>query len=151
MAEKALSAAERRAFCREYLRTMDPARAAERIGRADGFALLREQGIRDRLERMRMEQDAQIRRGDAIRRLTELAFGRANDAVALALSGKRDEAEVGQMDLSAVAEFKVTDKGGVEIKFLDRIRALEALCTLLGEEGGGAEEFFRALEEAGEE
>ena len=52
------------------------------------------------------------------------------------------------MDLSAVAEFKVTDKG-VDVKLVDRIRALEALCGLLESgDSSGAEELYRALEDA---
>ena len=57
------------------------------------------------------------------------------------------------LDLSAVAELKVTDKGGVEVKLIDRIRALEALYGLLSEEKAeGAGELYRVLTEAaGEE
>ena len=86
-------------------------------------------------------------REDALRRLAQLAFGRANDAVRLALNPR--EVDPGELDLSAVAELKVTDKGGVEVKLVDRVRALETLCGLLGESGnGGAEELYRALEDA---
>lgn len=48
---------------------------------------------------------------------------------------------------------KVTDKGGVEVKLIDRIRALEALYGLLSEEKAeGAGELYRVLTEAaGEE
>ena len=43
----------------------------------------------------------------------------------------------------------MTDKGGVEVKLVDRIRALEALCGLLGEEKAeGAGELYRVLTEA---
>ena len=71
-----------------------------------------------------------------VRRLAQLAFGRVNDAARLALHS--GEADLETLDLSAVAELKVTDKGGVEIKLMDRIRALEALCGLLERgEGGG--------------
>ena len=63
------------------------------------------------------------------------------------------EADLATLDLSAVAELKVTDKGGVEVKLIDRIRALEALCGLLSEEKAeGAGELYRVLAEAtGEE
>ena len=41
---------------------------------------------------------------------------------------------------------------GVEVKFVDRVRALEALCGLLGgDTGRGAEELLQALSAAGEE
>jgi hypothetical protein len=70
--------------------------------------------------------------------------------VALALHA--GEADVESLDLSAVAEFRVTDKGGVEVKLVDRVRALATLCELL-ETGGsqGAEELYRALAESAEE
>ena len=136
-------------FCSAYLRTMDPERAAAEAGRKDGFALLGSQSIQTRLERMRADTAAQVRREDVLRRLAQLAFGRANDAVRLALG--RDGIDPEQMDLSAVAEFRVTDKGGVEVKLVDRVRALETLWGLLDGGGQGAEELCRALAEAAED
>ena len=143
---------EQNLFCRTYLRTMDPQRAVEAIGRTDGFSILKERPMRRRLESMRQMAAEQILREDVIRRLTELAFGRANDAVKLAATlsaGEKPELE--KLELSSVGELKMTDKG-VEIKFIDRVRALEALCRLLGDGSGkDAAEFFRALEDAGED
>lgn len=134
-------------FCGTYLRTMDPEQAAEAAGREDGFAALGLKSVRRRLEKMRGAAAGELRREDALRRLAQLAFGRANDAARLALDPRG--ADPGELDLSAVAELKVTDKGGVEIKLVDRVRALETLCGLLeGTEGGGAEELYRALEDA---
>ena len=132
------------AFCRAYLRTMDPERAGEETG-TDGFALLGNRSVRGRLDRMRETAAVEITREDAVRRLAQLAFGRVNEAAAMAL--RPGEADPMTLDLSAVAELKVTDKGGVELKFIDRVRALEALCNLLEENSGGAEELLRALEE----
>ena len=135
-----------RDFCTAYLRTMDPEQAAEAAGREDGFALLSWRSIRRRLEKMRRAAAGELRREDALRRLAQLAFGRANDAVRLALGPREVDPET--LELSAVAEFKVTDKG-VEVKLVDRVRALETLCGLLEEDGGsGAEELYRALEDA---
>ena len=137
------------AFCRAYLRTMDPERAAAESGHRDGFALLGRKRIQERLEKMRSDAAGQLRRDDAVRRLAQLAFGRANDAVKLALHAGGTDPD--QLDLSAVAEFKVTDKG-VEVKLVDRVRALETLSSLLESgEGHGAEELYRALAEAAEE
>ena len=132
-------------FCRTYLRTMDPERAAAAVGRRDGFALLGQRGNREKLERMRGDAAAQLRREDALRRLAQLAFGQANDPVRLAL--ERETVDPRELDLSALAELKVSDRG-VEIKLVDRVRALEALCALLEDSGGGAEELYQALEEA---
>ena len=137
-------------FCRAYLRTMDPERAAREAGCRDGFAQLAAVRTRERLERMRESAMGQLRREDALRRLAQLAFGQANDGVELALRGREASAE--GLDLSAVAEIRVTDKGGVEVKFVDRVRALATLCGLLGgDTGAGAEELFRALSAAGDE
>ena len=135
-----------RRFCGTYLGTMDPQRAAEAAGREDGFATLGLKSIRRRLERMRSAAAGELRREDALRRLAQLAFGQVNDAARLALDPKG--VDPGKLDLSAVAELKVTAQGGVEVKLGDRTRALETLCGLLGDGGGGAEELYRALEDA---
>lgn len=137
----------RRDFCAAYLRTMDPELAAKAAGQEDGFALLGDKSVRQRLEKARDAAAGELRREDVLRRLAQLAFGRANDAVRLALAPETVDPEA--LDLSAVAELKVTDKGGVEVKLVDRVRALETLCSLLGENGGdGAEELYQALEDA---
>ena len=137
---------EERNFCRAFLRSMDPERAAEEAGQKDGFAALEKQATQDRLERMRSGAASQIRKEDVIRRLAQLAFGRVNDAVKLALCPA--EAEPEKLELPAVSEFKVTEKG-VEVKLIDRVRALETLHGLLESGGdGGAEELYRALEDA---
>lgn len=136
-----------RDFCGAYLSAMDPVRAAEACGCEDGFAMLERPRVRGDLERMRGAAAAELRREDVLRRLAQIAFGRANDAVRLALS--RGEVDLEGLDLSALAELKVTDKGGVEVKLADRTRALETLCGLLEDGGGaGAEELYRALENA---
>lgn len=134
-------------FCRTYLQTMDPDRAAAEIGHQNGYGLLASKAMQDRLEKMRCGAASQLRREDVLRRLAQLAFGGANDAVYLALHA--GEADPKTLDLSAVAEFKVTDKGGVEIKLADRVRALETLCGLL-ENGGssGTEDLYRVLAES---
>ena len=124
------------AFCRKYLQCMDPDQAAAMAGCADGYAVLETKMVRRRLERMREAAAGQVHREDVAR---------------LALHS--EEADLETLDLSAVAELKVTDKGGVEVKLIDRIRALEALYGLLSEEKAeGAGELYRVLTEAaGEE
>ena len=137
---------EDKTFCREYLKTMDPEIAAEESGRRNGFSALARKDIRAALEKMRTDAAMQIRREDVLRRLAQLAFGQANDVVTLALSPHT--AKPKKMDLSAVSELKVTEKG-VEIKLIDRVRALETLWNMLETgENSGAEELYRALEEA---
>lgn len=91
-------------------------------------------------------QDA-IQKEVVWRCLCRLAFSRPNDAIALACGQIHGGIEA--MDLAAVAEFKHRE-GQTEVKFLDRVRALQALGELLGGEGGDdtAQAFFQALEDA---
>lgn len=102
-------------------------------------------GAKTLKERIR---SGQIRREDVIRRLAELAFGKANDCVRLALE---DAPELNRLDLSLLSEVKRNEKGTVEIRLIDRLRALEQLAQAAGEDNRGAEEFLRALAEGGAE
>ena len=90
----------------------------------------------------------EIRREDVTRRLAELAFGKANDCVRLALE---DDPKLNRLDLSLLSEIKRNEKGTVEIKLIDRLKALEQLGQLAGEDKNGAEEFLKALRESGDE
>ena len=126
-------------FCGKYLQCMDPTRLRQRPAAGMDTPCWRRSWYRGGWSGCGRAAAGQVRREDAVRRLAQLAFGRVNDAARLALHS--GEADLESLDLSAVAELKVTDKGGVEIKLIDRIRALEALCGLLSEEkaeGAGA-------------
>ena len=87
-------------------------------------------------------RSGKIRRQDVVRRMAELAFGKANDCVRLVLE---DEPTVDKLDLSLLSEVKRNDKGTVEIKLIDRLRALEQLSQAAGQEEGDMESFLQAL------
>ena len=87
-----------------------------------------------------------IRRQDVARRLAELAFGDANDCVRLALE---DAPELDKLDLSLLSELRRSDKGAVEIRLVDRLRALEQLGRLAGEDPEGMGAFLQALQGGG--
>ena len=136
-------------FCRAYLRTMDPEQAAAEIGRRDGYAMLGQKGTQQKLERMRCDAAAQLKREDVLRQLARLAFGRVDDAVQLAL--RRGELDTGGLELSAVSELRVSEKG-IEVKLVDRVRALEALWKLLDTgEPQGSDPLYQALTALGQE
>ncbi len=86
----------------------------------------------------------EIRRRDVTRRLAELAFGKANDCVRLALE---DDPALDRLDLSLLSEVKRNDKGTVEIKLVDRLRALEQLALVAEEEKTDLEALLQALQE----
>lgn len=85
----------------------------------------------------------EIRRQDVTRRLAELAFGEANDCVKLALE---ENLCLDDLDLSLLSEVKRNDKGTVEIKLIDRLRALEQLAQTAGEEKSEVDAFLQALQ-----
>ena len=88
-------------------------------------------------------QSGQLMREDVARRLAELAFGRANDCVRLVLE---DEMPLDKLDLSLLSEVKRNDKGTVEVKLVDRLKALEQLAVLAQENGEDLESFLKALQ-----
>ena len=92
-------------------------------------------------------RDGEILRRDVTRRLAELAFGKANDCVRLALE---DDPCLDRLDLSLLSEVKRNDKGTVEVKLIDRLRALEQLAVVAQEEKTELESFLQALQ-GGEE
>ena len=95
-------------------------------------------------------RSGKIRRQDVVRRMAELAFGKANDCVRLVLE---ESPQLQELDLSLLSEVRRSDKGGVEIKLIDRLRALEQLSQAAGQDDGDLESFLQALqgEEPGNE
>ena len=96
----------------------------------------------DKAWKQRMEA-GDIRRSDVTRRLAELAFGRANDCVKLALE---EGLCLDALDLSLLSEVKRNEKGTVEIKLIDRLRCLEQLAQAAGQERGEVDAFLQALQ-----
>lgn len=92
-------------------------------------------------------RDGAVDRQDVTRRLAELAFGRVNDCVRLVLE---EHPEVGNLDLSLLSEVRRSDKGGVEVKLIDRLRVLEQLTRMTDESGTDMDAFLQALQ-GGEE
>ena len=83
-----------------------------------------------------------LTRADVVRRLGELAFGRANDCVRLVLE---EGADLGKLDLGLLAEVRRSEKGAVEVKLADRLQALEQLTALVQESTGELDAFLDAL------
>ena len=100
----------------------------------------RKTGEKELRERIR---SGKVSRADVTRRLAELAFGKANDCVRLALE---DDPQLGKLDLSLLSEVKRNDKGTVEIKLIDRLRALEQLAMFAGEDNADLEAFLQAMQ-----
>ena len=89
-----------------------------------------------------------LTREDVARRLAELAFGKANDCVRLVLDG---DARPDGLDLSLLTELKRNDKGTLEVRLVDRLRALEQLAVLAQSSGTDLESFLQAMQGNGEQ
>ena len=140
-----ISKTQARTFARVYLRTMDAQRAAETIGYGDGLRALGNEEVCRQIRRGRELLAREFTPEDTVRRMAELAFGRANDCVRLALD---PEADVDSLDLSLLQEIKRNDKGTIEIRLVDRLRVLERLLALERSGEDEASAFFRAMRES---
>ena len=93
-------------------------------------------------------RSGKVRKEDVIRRLAELAFGKVNDCVKLVLD---EDVIPDKLDLSLLSEVKRNDKGTVEVRLVDRLKALEQLALLAEADGGDLESFLKALQGGEEE
>lgn len=76
-----------------------------------------------------------------------LAFGSIRDAVSLLFMDCPDPKQLSEMDLFAVSEIKRPKDGAMEIKFFDRLKALEKLSEC-GEDFSEAKSLFDAIGES---
>lgn len=81
----------------------------------------------------------ELERDEILEALRRVALSKPNDAISLAL--QPGDAHAGSLDLWGVSEFKINSAGSVEVKFLDRVKAISMLleCT------GGGEDSMNAL------
>lgn len=93
-------------------------------------------------------RQGKVSREDVTRRLAELAFGQPNDCVRLALEEMPD---LKGLDLSLLSEIKRSEKGMVEIKLIDRLKALEQLSQSAGQNQDGMEQLLAALRQSVQE
>ena len=83
-----------------------------------------------------------------LEQMGKLACAKVNDAVKLAYLPEEERDAIGRLDLSALTEFRRSGAGTVEMKFTDRMRALERLLELSGPSGEEQlEQFLQRMEE----
>ena len=90
----------------------------------------------------------ELDRNEILDALKRVALSKPNDAVTLALAPQ--DTYVEGLDLWGISEFKVAANGAVEVKFADRVKAMDLLLECAGSGGDGMEALLNALE-AGEE
>lgn len=140
-------------FCRWYVQLRNPRESALR----SGFTILPEQralnllskdSIRQKIAELENENSADSKLISA--GLQRLAFGSVTDAVKLILSARDNTSpDIDSLDLFNVSEIKFTSGKGMEIKFFDRLKALEKLSDLSCDDGNdGMLSFYQAIEKS---
>lgn len=138
-------------FCRWYARLRNPKEAALKSGFSvlpeyRGIKLLSKKHISEKIKALEKENKADENLVSA--GLSRLAFGSISDAVKLILSANGENPPSPEdLDLFNVSEIKYTNGKGMEIKFFDRLKALEQLSKLSeSQENASALSFYEALE-----
>ena len=93
--------------------------------------LLRKKEIKsyiDELDKQRRSDRKDIAQG-----YVRLAFGCVSDAIKLLYTDDADKEKIEEMDLFNISEIKRKKGGDIEIKFFDRLKALEKLQQLCDE------------------
>jgi hypothetical protein len=152
----ALSSKER-LFCHFVAELGNIREAAARAGYGSLLAgiraaeLLERPEIRREIARRRKWRGARETVETAIAGLTRIALGENNDGAGLAFAEEAPDKEaLAGLDLFGVAEVK-RQKGGVEVRFYDRLKALEALLAWGKSQGGesaGKRDLYAALEKS---
>lgn len=118
-------------FCACYAETGDARLSARLAGyrlnsRARGIRLLSRDDIRCEIENLIKEKEKLAKRL-AMLGYRRLAFGDTGDCVSLICSGNVTEQDLTEMDFFMISEIKKPKDGALEVKFFDRIKALEKL------------------------
>lgn len=122
-----------RLFCLNLILTGNGREAAARAGYAmpglTALKLMNLERVKRELERLRAENKPLA--SELVTGLRRLAFGSAADALRLLYCDEAPpDGEIEKMDLFCVSDIKRPKGGGMEIKFFDRLKALESLARL---------------------
>lgn len=137
-------------FCAYYAEGGDARGCAARAGfsvmpQRSAAKLLAREDIRAEIEKNEKEKRtaSSVERG-----LMRLAFGSVADALKLMLcEDSMSVDDIEKLDLFNVSDIKRPKGGGLEIKFFDRIKALERLEKLGSSEENTQSSFIKALSE----
>lgn len=130
-------------FCRLMTVVADPIKAARKAGYKHPERAWSELSAREEIVSeisRRCENIRSVYEHTAICGLYKLAYGGVSDALTLLYRDDLSEEQLSLLDLRNVSEIKRTDKG-IEVKFCDRIKAIDKLQELLGsgtEHGNGS-------------
>ncbi len=138
-------------FCCNYINNGNVKESAIKAGYSSepekaGIKLLAKQSINDEIARL-----YSLKKKNLVHKAhsgyERLAFGSISDAVRLLFSDNPNYKTLQSMDLFNISEIKKLKDGGLEIKFFDRLRAMDKLQESGLSNESEALPFYRALEE----
>lgn len=148
--KKALTSKEE-LFCLYFLNSRNLRLSAAKAGYSGNcekaaLKLLCKKHIKERLKEL--EKQRSLKLCEITEGYRKLAFGSVCDAVRIALSQEvPSNEELEALDLTLVSDIKIPKSGGIEIKFFDRLKALDRLCEISSiEKSETGSDFLQALE-----
>lgn len=138
-------------FCLYFCRTRNVREAAAKAGyvlfpEKSGQKLMADKLIAEEIKRLEKLQEVSAQEAAAGYR--RIAYGSVCDAVRLLFSDSPpDPDSLEKLDLFCISEIKRPKGGGMEIKFFDRLKALEKLAELSGADERDIPPFYAALED----
>ncbi len=104
------------------------AKSGFRFSEKTGLRLLKKEGIRNEIRRCMQQRSDE--KQDVSEGYYRLAFGCSGDGIKLLFKDEVTEEQIDGMDLFNISEIKRKKGGDIEIKFFDRLKALERLGDL---------------------
>ena len=138
-----------RLFCRCYADSGDALRAAKEAGflkdsRRVSGKLLSDDAVLEEISRLLSLRQRPLGNLAAIG-YHKLAFGSVSDALRLLYAEQPDAEELEQMDLFMISDIRRNRDGMLEIKFFDRLKALEKLDAAAREDNAGVAGLMEAI------
>ena len=134
-------------FCHCFAMCANAREAASKSGYASperaGMKLMARKEIRDEINSLGLQN---ADKKEIVSGLKRLAFGSVADCLKLILAEGDENFEIESMDFFNISEIKKPKGGGLEIKFFDRLKALEKLSAICenGEENSSMP-FYEAI------
>ena len=139
-------------FCSLYISCGNAASAAYRAGyrrnaEISSQRLLNDASITDMIRKI-SEERMKTAKARAVCGLERLAFGSISDGIRLIFSDEPSALKLEEMDLANISEIKRLKDGSLELKFVDRIKAMEKLEQLSHSKEDEALPFYKALQKS---
>lgn len=141
-------------FCQFYTAYQFPKEAAIKAGYAENIAekkankLLNKNEIQQEIKNLKNNVDNQQLMHWATTVLKRIIFNNPNDAILLALKNEQlNDKQIEHMSLFTISEFKKFKDGSLEIKFIDKLKAIDNLVTIANnlQTSNNANNFLDAL------